>query len=163
MIVVADTSVILNLCCVQEQELLRAIFQQVLITPAVRAEFERAAIVYPRFAGLTLPTWIQEQQPRAISDQLLRAPDLDTGEITAIALALELRADAVLIDEMNGRRVARQFGVTPIGVAGILVIARQRGFLPALASVFQRLEHKANFWLSPEIRAESLRTVGENI
>jgi uncharacterized protein len=162
-IVVADTSVILNLCCVQEQDLLPALFQHVIITSAVRVEFERAAIVYPRFAGLTLPTWISERQPRVISDQLLRTPDLDTGEITAIALALELQADAVLIDETNGRRVARQFGVTPIGVVGILVTARQRGFLRALGPVFAKLEHKANFWLSVEIRAESLRAVGESL
>jgi predicted nucleic acid-binding protein len=161
-IVIADTSVILNLCCVQQHELLQALFSRVLIPPAVRLEFERAAAVYPRFEGATLPAWIQEQAPKTIPESLRRAPHLDAGEIAALALALETAADAVLIDELEGRRAARRLGVTAIGVAGILVRARQSGLLPAIAPLFKQLEEKANFWLAPEIRAEALRLVGED-
>jgi predicted nucleic acid-binding protein len=160
-IVIADTSVILNLCCVQQQELLPALFQQVLIPSAVRLEFERAAGVYPRFTGLTLPTWIREQSPQTIPETLRLALHLDAGEIAAIALALETAADAVLIDETEGRRAARQLGVATIGVAGILVRARKSGLLTAIGPVFDQLEQKANFWLAPEIRAEALRAADE--
>jgi uncharacterized protein len=160
-IVIADTSVILNLCCVEQEKLLPALFQQVVIPPAVRLEFQRAAHIYTRFAGLTLPDWIREQPPREIPEAIRRAAYLDAGEIAAIALALEMSADAVLIDETAGRRAARDLGLTTIGVVGILVRARQTGILPAIEPVFEQLNQKANFWLAPEIREEALRSVGE--
>lgn len=163
MIVIADTSVILNLCCVQQQELLPALFQKVVIPPAVRLEFERATLSYPRFAELLLPAWILEQRPRSIPESIRRTPHLDAGEIAAIALALEVSADALLIDETEGRRAARQLGLTTIGVVGILVRARVTGLLPAIAPLFDQLEQKANFWLAPEIRLEALRAAGESI
>jgi predicted nucleic acid-binding protein len=160
-IVIGDTSVILNLCCVQQQNLLQILFTRILVPPDVRLEFHRAAAVYPRFHGLVLPTWTKAQAPQTIPEDLRRNPHLDSGEIAALALALEIDADAVLIDETEGRRAARRLGVTAIGVAGILVRARQSDLLPAIAPVFKQLEEDANFWLAPEIRAEALRIVGE--
>lgn len=161
MIVIGDTSVILNLCCVRQQELLQALFREILVPPEVRLEFERAAQVYPRFAGLVMPPWIRVQRPRAIPDAVRHAPRLDTGEIAAIALALEITADALLIDETDGRRAARQLGLRTIGVAGILVRARAAGLLPTIGPVLEQLEQTANFWLAPTLRAELLRSVGE--
>lgn len=55
MIVVADTSVILNLCRVQHEQLLRDLFSRVLIPTDVAAEFTRLSGTRPRFKGLTLP------------------------------------------------------------------------------------------------------------
>ncbi|HXC37177.1 MAG TPA: DUF3368 domain-containing protein [Candidatus Acidoferrales bacterium] len=161
MTVIADTSVILNLCCVQQQELLRAIFREVIVPPEVSWEFARATSAYPRFAGLSMPEWIRQQPPRAIPEAVRSVSKLDPGEIAAIALALEITADALLIDEAEGRRAARQLGLTTIGVAGILVRARMSGLLPAIAPIFDQLEQKANFWLALHIRAEALRSVGE--
>ncbi|HEY1787871.1 MAG TPA: DUF3368 domain-containing protein [Verrucomicrobiae bacterium] len=161
MTVIADTSVILNLCCIQQQELLQTLFREVIVPPEVSQEFIRAARVYPRFVGLTIPSWIRQQQPRAIPESLRITPHLDLGEIAAIALALEIAADAILIDETSGRRAARQLGLTALGIVGILVRARIAGVLPAITPVFLQLEQKANFWLAPEVRADALRIVGE--
>ena len=161
MTVIADTSVILNLCCVQQQELLRALFREVIVPPEVSQEFARAATAYPRFAGLTMPTWIRQQPPRVVPESVRHAERLDAGEIAALALALEITADAVLIDEADGRRVARRLGLTTIGIVGILVRARMTDLLPAITPIFDQLEQKANFWLAPEVRADALRSVGE--
>jgi hypothetical protein len=160
-IVIADTSVILSLCCVQQEELLPALFQEIIVPPEVREEFERASHSYPRFAGLKMPAWVREQKPLVIPEPIRRAPHLDRGEVAAIALALEIAADAVLLDETAGRRAARQLGLTTIGVAGILVRARLVGLLRAIAPVFDQLEQKANFWLGPEVRAAALQSAGE--
>ena len=92
MIVVADTSVILNLCCVEQQELLLSLFSDVLIPPEVRMEFERAATVFPRFAGLTVPNWAREQAPRAVPPSLRQVANLDPGETAAI-VTLEARSN----------------------------------------------------------------------
>lgn len=59
MIVVADTSVILNLCRVQHGHLLKELFKRVLIPVQVSVEFTRLSAAQPRFTGLILPPWIE--------------------------------------------------------------------------------------------------------
>ena len=51
---------------------------------------------------------------------------LDRGEAEAIALALESKADALLIDELDGRAIARKHGLSVLGTLGILLLAKQR-------------------------------------
>jgi len=162
MIVVADTSVILNLCCVSQQELLPLLFGDIFIPPEVRQEFERAARSHSRFSGLVLPSWLLVRPALSIPENLRRIPGLDSGETAAIALALELGAHVVLIDELAGRRAVHVFGMLPIGVLGILVRARRAGRIAAIASVIDQLESKANFWVTPDLRREALRLSGES-
>lgn len=98
MIVVADTSVVLNLCCVKQADLLQQVFHDVVVPTQVAQEFERLVNEVPRFKSLSLPGWIRQQSFAAIPDEIKRA-ELDPGEEAALALALEIRADAVLVDE----------------------------------------------------------------
>lgn len=85
MIVVADTSVVLNLCRVQHDHLLTALFGRVLIPVEVASEFSRLAGTDGRFAGLTLPGWI-EIFPSPLIPATVSAANLDIGETAAIAL-----------------------------------------------------------------------------
>lgn len=55
MIVVADTSVVLNLCCVRQEHLLVSLYGRVLVPVEVASEFRRLAGSDPRFSGLNLP------------------------------------------------------------------------------------------------------------
>lgn len=59
MIVVADASVVLNLCCVRQGLLLSALFGRVLVPVEVAGEFRRLAGTDARFSGLALPAWIE--------------------------------------------------------------------------------------------------------
>lgn len=79
MIVVADTSVILNLCCVRQSDLLSHLFRDVLVPPEVAGEFQRLAADVSRFKGLQLPAWMR-QQPCSSVPEALRAEGLDPGE-----------------------------------------------------------------------------------
>lgn len=94
MIVVADTSVILNLCCVGQAGLLPGLFQQVWIPEEVKAEFERLSRHQPRFQGLLMPGWASIRPASPIPAKLAAMPNLHTGETAALALALESHADA---------------------------------------------------------------------
>lgn len=161
MIVVADTSVLLNLCCVDQADLLRQLFADVIIPEEVAAEFKRLALEDTRFVGLELPGWVQIRSTPLSHAVLLEVSDLDPGEIAAISLALHERATAILIDERRGHRVALQLGLTAIGVLGILLQARQRGFLPEIRPVLARLEKDAGFWVSEKLAALILKTAGE--
>jgi hypothetical protein len=99
-IVVSDTSPITSLAKIKRLELLRTLYSSITIPSAVDSELRRGQIV--------VPDWIRVQAAgdRALVTQL--ETDLDPGEAEALAVALELRADLVLIDEKRGRDVARR-------------------------------------------------------
>lgn len=161
MIVVADTSVILNLALVGQEELLAVLFREVLVPPSVVSEFARLSASHGRFAGMRLPAWVRVQEPVAIPPALALHAELHPGETEALALALEIHAGGVLIDEAIGRAVAIEFGLTPIGVLGILVRAKRQGQLAAVAPVVNALLDRACFRAAPELVQEVLRLAGE--
>ena len=160
MIVVADTSVLLNLCCIGGEDLLLTLFAEVVIPDVVAREFEHLAVQAKRFAGLKIPVWIQRQQPSTIPITL-RDAGLDPGETSALALALEIRADALLLDERRGHEVAVRLGVKTIGVLGILLQARKFGLVSELRPLLDQLERDAGFWLAASVRQRVLQIAGE--
>ena len=161
MIVVADTSVILNLCRVQYERLLQQLFARVLVPPEVAGEFVRLSGTQVRFSGLALPDWIEIlPAPQQFPPEVVEA-HLDAGESAALALCLEQRADALLIDESLGRAVAARLGVRTIGILGILIEARRRRLISEVKAVLQRLETEAGFWVAPGLRERVLAQVNE--
>lgn len=160
MIVVADTSVLLNLCRVEQIDLLPALFHEIFIPPEVAAEFARLSATSGRFQGLALPSWIREQTPTGYAP-LLSKYALHAGEIAAISLAIEIRADAILIDERSGFAAAQQFGLKTIGILGILLESKANGKLPLVRPVIERLEREGRFWIDERLRRRVLQTAGE--
>jgi len=162
MIVVADTSVILNLCRVQHEQLLQQLFKEVLIPSQVAEEFARLAAAHARFTGLILPAWITVlTSPKSAPPPSVVQANLDPGESAAITLCLSEKADALLIDEALGRRVAENLGVRTIGILGVLIESRRRHLIPSVKDLLNRLEKDAGFWVSPNLRAKVLQTAGE--
>ena len=161
MLVVSDTSVLLNLCRVSTEGLLPELFREVWIPPAVAEEFSRLAVSLPRFHGLVLPGWVRIAPAVRVAAEVRTCPDLDSGETEALSLALELHADAVLMDEAAGRRAASILKVPVVGVAGILLRAKEQGLIPAVRPVLTQLREEAGFWLHPEFEAEVLRLASE--
>jgi hypothetical protein len=161
MIVVADTSVILNLCRVQHERLLQQLFERVLIPAKVASEFNRLAKAQARFIGLLLPDWIIVlADPQPLPPPIVQA-NLDAGESAAIALCLNEKAGVLLIDETLGRKVAEEMGLRTVGILGVLIQSRRRQLISSVKVVLDRLEKEAGFWISPNLRAGVLRSVGE--
>ena len=76
---------------------------------------------------------------------------LDAGESEAIALALTVRADVLLMDEKRGREAARRLGLTVAGALGELLHGWKTGLLPDLVTEIRRLRTEAGFFVDPEI------------
>ena len=161
MIVVADTSVLINLCRVRQGSLLKILFQEVVIPPEVAAEFAGLVARVPRFARLILPTEIRVQTPLAILLAVQAAEGLDPGESAALSLAVEIHADAILLDERRGHEVAAALGLPTIGLLGILLRAKAVGILPAVLPVIDALERDAGFWISDSLRKRVSLLAGE--
>jgi predicted nucleic acid-binding protein len=161
-IVVADTSVLINLCRVGQSSLFQDLFQEVFVPPEVAAEFARLAGRTSRFAGLKLPAEIKQQSPSSFPDAVRNATGLDLGEAAALSLAVEIHADAVLIDERRGYEVAVQLGLRTVGILGMLLRAKSAGFLPAVKPVLDALQRDAGFWLSESLRKQVLQAAAES-
>lgn len=77
--------------------------------------------------------------------------DLDRGEAESIALGLELNADLILLDEKEGRRMAKRLGLKRIGVAGILLEAKIAGLIENVRPHLDALRQQAGFYLSEDL------------
>jgi len=160
-IVVSNTSPVLNLACVGEQTILQKLFGSVQAPPAVQAEVEGLRRDQPRFAKVELPSFVPITAVRNGSLVAALALELDGGEAEAIALAVELRADLLLVDEHRGRRVAQRMGLKPIGLLGVLTMAKQRGVITEIKPLLARLESTAGFWVGSSLRRQILAEAGE--
>ncbi|USR91232.1 DUF3368 domain-containing protein [Phormidium yuhuli AB48] len=151
MIVVSDTSALSNLAIVEHLWLLEAIYQTVIIPDVVARELAVAS--HPTIPAILQLGWIQTQSLTnfEIANQLQQERGLDAGEANAIALAFEVSADDLLIDERLGRQEAVRLGLPIIGVLGILLVAKQRRLIPEVQSVMDALINQAGFRVSSQL------------
>ncbi len=117
MIVISDSSPLNYLLLIQQVHLLPALFGRVLSPPSVLDELSRtkAPDLVRAWAAAT-PDWLEIRAP----EYPLQEHALGPGEADAIALAAELNADILLIDERDGARFARQRGLIVTGTLGYL-------------------------------------------
>ncbi len=140
MIVIADASCLITLANIGEVNLLPILYVEIFETPEVAAE-----------VGGSLPGWVIERASTnsSLIDQLV--PDLEIGEATSIALALELPDCLLIIDEKKGRRKATQLGLNITGTFGVIIDAFEQNLIVDSATIADRLE-KAGFRLSEALR-----------
>jgi len=160
-IVVTDTSVILNLCLLGQESLLASLFGTVHAPPSVRSEFQRLATVDLRFIGLAFPSFIRVTPVTQPLPVVMQNQRLHAGEREALSLAVEMGAQAILMDERAGRFAAASLGLRCVGILGILLRAKATNLLPAIKPLLDQLHHQARFWIAPGLRQQILNAAGE--
>ena len=160
MIVVSDTSPIRGLANLGLRELLREIYQEVIIPAAVAAELAtpprgQAAVDLAAFP------FVQVRVSSMSLELHVLLGELDRGEAEALILAQELKAGLILIDEAAGREKAKQLGLDTIGVLGVLLEAKHRGSIEAVTPLLDRLKDNHRFFIGPGLRDKVLRLAGE--
>ena len=160
MIVVSDTSVIVNLAAIGQLDLLRALFNEVVLPEAVRDEVLAGGVGASGFTEVQNLPWIQT---RVVSDRKMTAElaaELDAGEAEAIVLAKELHAD-LLIDERRGAEVAERLGIFHTGLLGVLLRAKRERHLNAIKPCLERLTRETTFRMSEAVQRSVLRMADE--
>ena len=150
-LVVADTSPIHYLVLIEAVQVLPQLFDRVVIPQAVLAELSHAHAPACR-SGLGRCAASRAEVRTAARVDL--AGVLDPGEAEAIALAQELGADSVLLDELEGREEALRRGLPVAGTVGVLERAAERGFI-SLPQALQRLG-QTNFHITHELLQQAL-------
>jgi predicted nucleic acid-binding protein len=121
MIVIADTSPICYLLLIEQINLLPRLYGQVIISTVVQTELTdpSSPAIVQQWINQP-PTWLRVIDNRVEATGLAH---LDAGERSAISLTEALNADLSLIDELLGRRTAKQRGIRVTGLLGILQAA----------------------------------------
>lgn len=151
-LVVADTGPLCYLMLIDAIGILPRLYDRVVIPSAVLAELThpKAPAVVRNWAA-ALPSWAEvKNAPHSELDDLL-----DPGEAEAIILAGQLKADSLLLDEIEARREALRRGLPVAGTIGVLEQAAERDFIN-LAEAFTRLA-QTNFYISREVLRQVLR------
>lgn len=151
MIVVSDTSPINNLAAINQLDLLCQLYSTVIIPEAVYRELTDPDFPVAGATEVQTFDWIQTRRVnnRAVVDALQN--ELDIGEAEAIALALELSAEQVLIDERLGRIVAARLNLRYTGILGILIEAKSQGLIPVVKPQLDALSNQAGFWITESL------------
>jgi hypothetical protein len=88
--------------------------------------------------------------------------ELDAGEAEAIALALELKADLLLMDERRGCAIAQQMNVLCSGILGMLIQAKHQGLIATVKPILDDLIATAGFWVDNALYHRILQKVCED-
>ena len=156
--VVANNSPLAALWAIDQLDLLRQLFQEIWIAPAVGEEFVAFARE-ERQRALAERPWIRivplrDQRPR------LSVLGLDLGETQTLALAAENSASLVIMDERKGRTAAQRMKLRLTGTVGILLLAKDQDLLPAVGPWLIRLEEHG-MRLGPGLIGRALQLAGE--
>jgi predicted nucleic acid-binding protein len=122
----------------------------VVTTPDIAVEY-----------GETLPEWVNIVAVKDKTRQQLLEMQIDKGESSAIALALETPDCTIILDDYKARRIAERLGLNLTGTIGVIVKAKLRGVVPSVKPLLGRIK-QTNFRLSPELESLALNAAGES-
>lgn len=156
--VISNTTPILSLLKVDRLILLKELYGKITIPKAVFTEIEKGR-EKPYYQDLSQLDWVDIQEIKN-PDSKVFIIDLDEGEAEVIILAKEQNADLVIMDEIMGRRYAKQFEFNLTGTLGILLKSKEKGLINSVEKLLTELMEKGT-WLSPKLISKVLELAHE--
>jgi predicted nucleic acid-binding protein len=148
-IVITDASCFILLDKIAALSILHELFRLVLTTPEIAAEYRKR-----------LPSWVEVRA--VVNRDLLYtyAETIDIGEASAIALAQEIQADLLILDDAAARKFAENLKLQITGTIGVLLSAKQNGVISEVRPYLDKIQ-RTNFRLSPSLISRVLKASGE--
>ncbi len=135
---------------IDELDLLQKTYGQVLTTIEVATEF-----------GQPLPDWIEIKSPVDKSRMQILELQIDKGEASAIALAMETSQSILILDDYKARKIAKQLGLEITGTIGVIVKAKLKGIIPSIKPYLAKIR-KTDFRLADDVEQQAFKEAGEN-
>ena len=157
--VIVNTSPLLYLHQVGQLPLLQQLYGKVTVPTAVPQELEAGNLLGVDVPQINSIEWI-EVRPVASIALIPAVIDLGQGEAEVLALGLEIPDNLLIFDDKLARRIADIYKLKYTGTLGILVKAKQRGYLGSVAPIIAMLQSQG-MWLSDKIINDILRLCGE--
>lgn len=143
MIVFSNTTPFIALSSIDQLSLLPRLFNEVYVVTEVEDECKKGGVIFvPPFE--TLP-WIKVIKSKSMMHQTILL-ELDKGEKHTIDMACQLKVDLVIIDEKIGRNIAEYLELNVIGTLGILLKAKQKGWIPSFTMCVRSMQDKGIYY-----------------
>lgn len=128
MIIFSNTTPIIALASIDKLELMPRLFGRVHVVSEVIDECAAGGMIpVPSLRALD---WVVEVVSTPIANPTMLL-ELDRGEKHTLDMALKAKADRVIIDEKLGRALAEYIGLSVTGTLGLLLKAKQAGWIPS--------------------------------
>jgi predicted nucleic acid-binding protein len=147
--IISDTSCFIILSKIGELDLLHKLYGQIITTSDIAEEF-----------GETLPNWVVIEKVSDKYRQRILEMQIDKGESSAIALALEVPNCTLILDDFKARKIAQNLGLSFTGTIGIIIKAKLNGTIPSIKPYLEKIK-ETNFRISAEIELQALKVAGE--
>jgi len=160
-LIVSNSTPLINFAAIDRLDILEALFTMLIIPPAVEFELLERGAQYPNVTIIRQAAFIKKHD---IHNEMLRTAlsiDLDPGEAEAIILALEQKADLLLLDELAGRTIAESYQIAFTGSIGCLIEAKRIGIIPKIKPILDAMRMEASFWVNHLLYARILMEQGE--
>ena len=163
-IAVSNASPLIHLAAIGSFDLLHDFFQEIRIPPAVWREVVEEGRGRPGAAEVeqaATQRWLRvvPLEDEALAKSLKRV--LDDGEAEAVGLAVQEKADVVLLDETEARKAAEVQGLVKTGVIGLLIRAKRQAKVNSLKERLDRLRDEGGFWIDDSLYRAALQAVDE--
>jgi predicted nucleic acid-binding protein len=147
--IISDTSCFIILTNIGELELLHKVYGQIVTTLDIATEY-----------GEILPEWVEIATVKDKYRQQLLEMQIDRGESSAIALALETPDSTIILDDYKARKIADQLGIIFTGTIGVVIKAKLNGIIPSIKPLLEKIK-QTDFRLSADIELQSLKEANE--
>ncbi len=148
-IIIADTSCLILLSKIKELELLKELYQVVVVRPEIVNEY-----------GEELPKWFVVENVTNLNKKIELEKKVDRGEASAIALSLESQNSIVILDDVKARKLAEKLNVNFTGTLGIIVKAKLKNVIPSIKPILEKIE-QTDFRVSEELIKITLKKADE--
>jgi predicted nucleic acid-binding protein len=143
-IIIADTSCFIVLSKTGQLGLLYQLFGNIIATPEVAEEF-----------GEELPDWVEIVAAKDAQKHKLLETQVDKGEASAMALALEVENSLLIIDDYKARKLAHTHNIDYTGTIGIFILAKHKGIIDCIKPILAKI-NETNFRISAELELQAL-------
>ncbi|HEY9342245.1 MAG TPA: DUF3368 domain-containing protein [Hanamia sp.] len=148
-IIISDTSCFIVLSNIGELDILHKVYSKIITTIDIASEY-----------GEALPHWVEIQNASDKYRQQLLEMQIDKGEASAIALALESPGCTLILDDYKARKIAENLGIDITGTIGVIVKAKLKRIIPSIKPFLEKIR-TTDFRLSPDIEILALKEAQE--
>lgn len=148
-VIISDTSCFIVLTNIGELDLLQKVYEHVVTTIEVVTEF-----------GEILPDWVRIERVNDRYRQQLLEMQVDKGEASAIALALEIPGCTIILDDYHARKVAEKLRLNYTGTIGVIIKAKIKGLIVSIKPLLSKIR-QTDFRITNEIEQQALIEAGE--
>ena len=147
--IISDTSCFIVLANIGELELLHKVYEKIVTTIDIATEY-----------GVPLPEWVEIAAVKDHYRQQLLEMQIDKGESSAIALALETPNSTVILDDYKARKIAEKLGIIFTGTIGVIIKAKLKGIIPSVKPLLEKIK-ETDFRISEDIEFQAIKEAKE--